>query len=200
MTDTTGLAAPFALPVEVTEPDLLAKYFMVLSDPTRLKVLELLDSRGELAVGEIVQALGQSQSKVSNHLACLRWCGFVVTRREHPSVLYRVADTRVWRSWRSAVPCWATTPSTLLRVTAPTARVADDLEPKDRPCRLGRSRDLGRGDRRGRLLCRRAVDRWAARVVGGRLGLGAGCRARRDRGRRDRRCVAVPPHAPGSRN
>lgn len=95
MTDTTGLAAPFALPVEVTEPDLLAKYFMVLSDPTRLKVLELLDSRGELAVGEIVQALGQSQSKVSNHLACLRWCGFVVTRREHPSVLYRVADTRV---------------------------------------------------------------------------------------------------------
>ncbi len=46
-------------------------------------------------MGQIVDALGQSQSKVSNHLACLRWCGFVLTRREHPSVLYRVADERV---------------------------------------------------------------------------------------------------------
>jgi ArsR family transcriptional regulator, cadmium/lead-responsive transcriptional repressor len=95
MPDTSSLSAPFALPEQVTEPDLLAKYFKVLADPTRVRVLELLEDRGELAVGEIVRALGQSQSKVSNHLACLRWCGFVSTRREHPSVLYRVADPRV---------------------------------------------------------------------------------------------------------
>ncbi len=94
MTD-TGFSIPFALPEQPTEPDLIAKYFKVLSDPTRVRILELLQDRGELSVGDLVRMLEQSQSKVSNHLACLRWCGFVHTRREHPSVLYRVADQRV---------------------------------------------------------------------------------------------------------
>ena len=34
-------------------------------------------------------------AKVSNHLACLRWCGFVTGRREHRTVLNRIADERV---------------------------------------------------------------------------------------------------------
>ncbi len=95
MTDTQLLVAPFALPHPLTAPDLLAKYFKVLSDATRVRILELLQERGELSVSELVQALGQAQPKVSNHLACLRWCGFVQTRREHPAVYYRVADGRV---------------------------------------------------------------------------------------------------------
>ena len=95
MTDTRELVAPFALPQRLSTPDLVAKYFQVLADPTRVRVLELLQDRGELPVGELVQALGQSQPNVSNHLACLRWCGFVDTRREHPTVYYRVADERV---------------------------------------------------------------------------------------------------------
>ncbi len=95
MADLRPADAPFALPEQPTEPDLLAKYFKVLADPTRVRILELLQQRGELSVGELVRVLGQSQPKVSNHLACLRWCGFVHTRREHPSVLYRVADERV---------------------------------------------------------------------------------------------------------
>jgi ArsR family transcriptional regulator, cadmium/lead-responsive transcriptional repressor len=95
MADLRSLDAPFALPEQPTEPDLLAKYFRVLAEPTRLRILQLLQERGELSVGELVNALGQSQPKVSNHLACLRWCGFVDTRRDHPSVLYRTADERV---------------------------------------------------------------------------------------------------------
>src|ERR671914_880461 len=90
-----SLEMPFRLPDAPAEPDLVAKYFRVLSDPTRVRVMELLDERGELSVGELVERLGQSQPKVSNHLACLRWCGFVETRREHPSVYYRIADARV---------------------------------------------------------------------------------------------------------
>jgi DNA-binding transcriptional ArsR family regulator len=39
--------------------------------------------------------LGEPQPKVSNHLACLRWCGFVSTRREHRTIHYRLADERV---------------------------------------------------------------------------------------------------------
>jgi DNA-binding transcriptional ArsR family regulator len=86
---------PFVLPDSPVEADLLAKYFRGLGDPTRVRILQLLADDGELAVGELVTRLGLSQSKVSNHLACLRWCGFVATRRDHPSVYYRVADARV---------------------------------------------------------------------------------------------------------
>ena len=95
MTDPTLMSAPFALPLQPTEPDVLAKYFRVLGDPTRIRILELLEQRDELSVGQLVEALDQSQPKISNHLACLRWCGFVHTRRAHPSVYYRVADGRV---------------------------------------------------------------------------------------------------------
>ena len=86
---------PFVIPEAPAEPDLVAKYFRGLGDPTRLRILELLREHDELSVGELVAKLGQSQPKVSNHLACLRWCGFVETRRAHPSVYYRIADERV---------------------------------------------------------------------------------------------------------
>ena len=86
--------APFRLPETPGEQDLLAKYFRALGDPTRLRLLELL-SDGECSVGELVAALGLSQPKVSNHLACLRWCAFVITRREHRTIHYQLADERV---------------------------------------------------------------------------------------------------------
>jgi DNA-binding transcriptional ArsR family regulator len=86
--------APFRLPDAPDEQDLLAKYFRALGDPTRLRVLELLGD-SERSVGELVAALGLPQPKVSNHLACLRWCGFVTTRREHRRIHYRLADKRV---------------------------------------------------------------------------------------------------------
>ncbi len=74
---------------------MLAKYFKVLADPGRVRLLELLQERGELSVGELTQTLSLGRTNVSNHLACLRWCGFVETRREHRTVFYRVADHRV---------------------------------------------------------------------------------------------------------
>ncbi len=77
------------------EPDLVAKYFRGLGDATRVRILELLEADGEKSVSELVAAVGQSQPKVSNHLACLRWCGFVDSRREGRTVRYRVADARV---------------------------------------------------------------------------------------------------------
>src|SRR5437868_15160909 len=86
--------APFRLPVAPGEADLLAKYFRVLSDRTRLRILELVAEQ-ERSVGELVVLLDEPQTKVSNHLACLRWCGFVATRREHRTIHYRLADERV---------------------------------------------------------------------------------------------------------
>ena len=69
MTDNSLLSAPFALPEPLTTPDLLAKYFKVLAEPTRVRVLELLGDGGELSVSQLMQALGQSQSKVSRACA-----------------------------------------------------------------------------------------------------------------------------------
>lgn len=86
--------APFQLSEAPSEAELVAKYFRALGEPTRLRILELLADQ-ELSVGQIVERLHLTQPKVSNHLACLRWCGFVVSRREHRVVYYRLADERV---------------------------------------------------------------------------------------------------------
>jgi DNA-binding transcriptional ArsR family regulator len=89
------LVAPFELPEAPAKSDLVAKYFRGLGEPTRLRILEFLRTEGELSVGDLVERLGEPQPKVSNHLACLRWCGFIEARREHRTVYNRIADERV---------------------------------------------------------------------------------------------------------
>jgi DNA-binding transcriptional ArsR family regulator len=86
---------PFRLPDAPAHTDLVAKYFRALGDPTRLRILELLRAEVELSAGELTRRLAQPQPRVSNHLACLRWCGFVNTRRDHRVIYYRLADDRV---------------------------------------------------------------------------------------------------------
>jgi DNA-binding transcriptional ArsR family regulator len=88
-------ASPFRLPAAPLATDLVAKYFRGLGDPIRLRILELLQNEGELSVGELVDRLALPQPQVSNHLACLRWCGFVAARREGRAVFNRIADERV---------------------------------------------------------------------------------------------------------
>src|SRR5258708_23502229 len=51
----------------------LARYFRVLGDPTRLRIAEAL-LEGERTVSELAALLAAPQSRVSNHLACLKWC------------------------------------------------------------------------------------------------------------------------------
>ncbi|MBM4437398.1 MAG: winged helix-turn-helix transcriptional regulator [Actinobacteria bacterium] len=71
-----------------------ARLFRALGDPTRLQVLTHL-LEGEKNVSSLVHLAETSQSRLSNHLACLRWCGFVASRREGRAIYYRVADPRV---------------------------------------------------------------------------------------------------------
>lgn len=86
--------APFRIAAEPAPLELVAKYFRALGDPTRLRLITALADQ-EASVGQLVQQLRLPQPQVSRHLACLRWCGFVLTRREHRTVYYRVADQRV---------------------------------------------------------------------------------------------------------
>lgn len=67
-----------------------------LANEHRLLILCQL-ARGEHGVGELVEAVGLSQSAVSQHLARLRADGLVVTRREAQAIFYSLASEEVRR-------------------------------------------------------------------------------------------------------
>ena len=80
--------------IDVSEVELLARVFAGVSEPTRLQILILLLER-ERNVSELVSLTGASQGRVSMHLQCLRYCGFVSSERRGKFVYYRVRDRRV---------------------------------------------------------------------------------------------------------
>jgi ArsR family transcriptional regulator, cadmium/lead-responsive transcriptional repressor len=80
---------------ESEEMCLLARLFNGFANSTRLSILLLLVQRGEMRVGELVDELGAPQPRVSDHLRCLAWCGYVLVRREGRNAYYSVADERV---------------------------------------------------------------------------------------------------------
>lgn len=59
----------------------IAKFFKVLSDEARLKMIWLLLHHHELCVCDLMAALEITQSKTSRHLAALRHAGLVKDRR-----------------------------------------------------------------------------------------------------------------------
>ena len=63
--------------------------FAALSDKTRLRMLGLM-AGGEVSVGYLSDATGESQPKVSRHLAYLRDCGIVKTRRDGKWIYYGI--------------------------------------------------------------------------------------------------------------
>jgi ArsR family transcriptional regulator len=82
--------------------DALQRIFKTLADPTRVRILALLE-REELAVQELMQALGMAQSRVSRHLAILREANLVQDRRDGTFAFYRFAPPTE-AAWRDA---WA---------------------------------------------------------------------------------------------
>jgi ArsR family transcriptional regulator, arsenate/arsenite/antimonite-responsive transcriptional repressor len=67
----------------------LVLLFAALSDRTRLRLLNLMHGR-EVCVCYFVEILGQSQPKISRHLAYLRRAGIVAARRERKWVHYKM--------------------------------------------------------------------------------------------------------------
>jgi ArsR family transcriptional regulator len=62
--------------------------FKCLSDETRLLATLLIFKEGELCVCELMEAMGESQPKISRHLAQLRACGLLTDRRHGQWVYY----------------------------------------------------------------------------------------------------------------
>ena len=67
--------------------------FNIMSDPTRLRALMLIESEGEVCVCELTHALQESQPKISRHLALMREAGIVEARREGTWMPYRLGPS-----------------------------------------------------------------------------------------------------------
>ncbi len=65
-------------------------FFSILSDPTRLRALMLIQGEGELCVCELTYSLKESQPKISRHLALMREAGVVEARRAGTWMHYRI--------------------------------------------------------------------------------------------------------------
>jgi ArsR family transcriptional regulator len=110
------------------QPETLLGLMDSLSDPTRLRLLRLLE-RHELGVVELCEVLQMPQSTVSRHLKVLADQGWVHARRQGTTHLYRMildeldAPTRkLWLLAREQTDEWATTHQDELRLAQ---RLAD---------------------------------------------------------------------------
>jgi len=72
----------------------LAELQKLLADPTRLRVLWLLDRLGEACVCDIEHVLEVSQPTISRHLRYLKDAGLVEDRRENRWSYYRLLPQR----------------------------------------------------------------------------------------------------------
>lgn len=77
------------VPSEIVQQ--VADYFSVLSEPMRLRILNLLRD-GEKCVQDLVEATETSQANVSKHLKVMLQAGMVNRRSEGTSAYYSVAD------------------------------------------------------------------------------------------------------------
>lgn len=75
-------------PKKLSEPE---TFFMALADKTRLRLLNLMRA-GEVCVFFLVEALNESQPKISRHLAYLRSARIVEARRDGKWIYYKIAE------------------------------------------------------------------------------------------------------------
>ncbi len=82
-----------SVPPEVVQQ--VAEYFSLLSEPMRLRLLNLV-SDGEKCVQELVEATQTSQANVSKHLKIMWQAGILSRRSEGTSAYYRVEDEMIF--------------------------------------------------------------------------------------------------------
>ena len=84
----------FALIGKAENIEQAAVAMQAMSHPLRIKILCLLSS-GEMMVQEITDAVGSTQSNISQHLGILRACGMINSRKQATKVFYRIEDERI---------------------------------------------------------------------------------------------------------
>lgn len=89
--EVTFLPRSEELVARAEEAEALAERFRALADANRLKVLHLLQVRGEMCACELQAVLGGTASNLSFHLQVLRHAGFVRARKQGRWMLYRLS-------------------------------------------------------------------------------------------------------------
>ncbi len=89
----SGRAVAHPLPDDLVE--LIADRFRMLSEPTRIKLLDRL-RESEATVHELTELIGTTQQNVSKHLGILQRSGIVARRKQGNFAYYRVADEGVF--------------------------------------------------------------------------------------------------------
>jgi DNA-binding transcriptional ArsR family regulator len=86
----------YYLPMLTLTPDIetLARFGRALADPIRCRLLLAL-REAPAHPSDLADALGISRTRLSNHLACLRDCGLVVTVPVGRRTRYELADERL---------------------------------------------------------------------------------------------------------
>ena len=72
----------------------VARILKALANTRRLMILCTLAAQDEASAGQLAEAVGLSQSALSQHLALMREEGLVTFRRESQTLWYRLADNR----------------------------------------------------------------------------------------------------------
>ncbi len=72
-----------------------SRRFALLGDPSRLRVLTVLHSAGELPVGALAERSGLTRTNLSQHLSRLAVAGLVGRRRSGTRIYYRIVDESV---------------------------------------------------------------------------------------------------------
>ncbi|WP_326600412.1 ArsR/SmtB family transcription factor [Streptomyces sp. NBC_01803] len=74
--------------------EVLVRFGRALADPIRCRILLAL-REAPAYPSDLADALGISRTRLSNHLACLRDCGLVVTVPVSRRTRYELADERL---------------------------------------------------------------------------------------------------------
>lgn len=72
-----------------------AEVLRCIGHPVRLRIVELLETAGELNVSTIRENVGLEQAVASQHLGLMRNKGILASRREGVHVFYRLLDEKV---------------------------------------------------------------------------------------------------------
>lgn len=93
----TDCCRPLAVePLSSSDAEQLAGWFGVLADPTRLRLLSLIATRGEAcAACDLVDVLDVSQPTVSHHLKALHQAGLVEREKRGRWIYYRPAPEKL---------------------------------------------------------------------------------------------------------
>ncbi len=82
-------------PSDPWQTESLSELFKLFGDSTRLNILCVLESAGELCVCDLADTLGMTKSAISHQLRALKFGNLVKSRKEGKHVFYALKDDHV---------------------------------------------------------------------------------------------------------